>query len=78
LDARFQIEDAADPQAFRDLEGNLAEMRLVNCLLEYPGRKVAPITQRGCCLPPPFIDVFDLLRGLVGLTSLVELKFQRL
>jgi hypothetical protein len=32
----------------------------------------------GCCLPPSFIHVFDLLRRLVRLASLVELKFQRL
>ena len=41
-------------------------------------RKVAHITQGGCCLPPSFIHVFDLLRCLVGLAGLVELRFQSL
>jgi hypothetical protein len=43
-----------------------------------PRSKVAGITQRGCRLPPSFIHVFDFLRGLVCLASLLELKFQSL
>ena len=41
-------------------------------------RKVARIAQGDCCLPPPLIHVFDLLRGLVRLARLLELEFQRL
>jgi len=41
-------------------------------------RKIARITQRDRGLPPSFIDVFDLLRRLARLASLVKLKFQRL
>jgi hypothetical protein len=42
------------------------------------GRATRSKRKGGGCLPPSFIHVFDLLRGLVCLASLVELKFQSL
>src|ERR1700712_5757766 len=43
-----------------------------------PCGKAARIAQGSGGLPPPFVDVFDLLRRLMGLARLVELSLQRL
>ena len=68
------------PEGHRAPKGNSVSRRRIGDDLSGPNsrRKVARITQGGCCLPPAFIHVFDLLRRLVRLASLVELKFQSL
>ena len=76
----FLYAPIVSPEGHRAPKGDSVSRRRIGDDLSRPNsrRKVAHITQRGCCLPPSFIHVFDLLRGLVCLASLVELKFQSL
>ena len=65
-------------EGHRAPKGNSVSRRRIGDDLSRPNsrRKVARITQGVCCLPPSFIHVFDLLRPLVCLASLVELIFR--
>ena len=41
-----------------------------------PFHEVAGVAQRNRRLAPPFVDVLELLRGLIGLARVLELKLQ--
>src|SRR5205085_11621900 len=79
-DTIFLYARIVSPEGHRAAKGDSVCRRRIGNDLSRPNsrRKIARITQRGCCLPPSFIDVFDLLRGLVRLAGLVQLKFEML
>src|ERR1700687_2601327 len=79
-DTIFLYAPIAAPEGHRAPKGNSVGWRRIGDDLSRPNsrRKVAHITQRDCRLPPSFINVLDLLRRLVPLAGLVELKFKSL
>jgi hypothetical protein len=79
-DTIFLYAPVVAPEGHRAPKGNGVSRRRIGDDLSRPNsrRKIARIPQGGCRLPPSFINVFDLLRRLVCLASLMELKFQSL
>jgi hypothetical protein len=79
-DAIFLYTPVAAPEGHRAAEGDDVGRGRIGDDLRRPHsrREVAHVPQRDGGLPPPFVDILDLLRRLVRLAGLLELKFERL